>query len=236
MPLPVSLGEKATVTGSRPTGRGYPRKGVPVHCYIFLFILLSIACTTEIIVVIDPTPTPEISTYEAMLVPATPAPISTFVPVTPTPISTEIVVVIEPTPTPEISTYVRSTPTPTSTPVPEYDMELVAQGMELEFNNAMPDIDWECQSKITTEPDTPVVIYCDGISYDDQVQFTSLTFPKEIGPNSAIVRGFEKTILGQAIVSECIIIEEQRCTKDRMSIPEAVVYLVELWQTYNDIR
>ena len=39
MPLPVSLGEKATVTGSRPTGRGYP-------CirYLLLFVFLSAAC------------------------------------------------------------------------------------------------------------------------------------------------------------------------------------------------
>lgn len=113
-------------------------------------------------------------------------------------------------------------------------MELVSQGMELELNNEMPGIDWECQSKITTEPDTPVVIYCDGISYDDQVQFASLTFPKEIGPNLAIIRGFEKTTLGQAIVQECIIIEEQRCSIDRMNIQGALVYLLELWETYNE--
>ena len=115
------------------------------------------------------------------------------------------------------------------------DMELVAQGLELAFNDAMYDMDWECMSKITTEPDIPVAIYCDAISYDDHVQFTSLILPKRIGSHSTIVRGFEKTTLGQAIVLECIIIEKRVCNKDRMTIPEALVYLLELWQTYNDM-
>ena len=141
--------------------------------------------------------------------------------------TTEVVVVVDPTPT----------PAPTSTFVSETDMEVVVKGIELELSRASDNIDWECISKITTESDTPVAIYCDGISYDDQVQFASLVLPKEIGPNLTIMRGFEKTTLDQAIVQECIIMEEQRCGGEAlMDIPEALAYLLEIWQGYNNLE
>ena len=139
------------------------------------------------------------------------------------------------TPTPNHGPKPQTTPFSTSVFVSEFDMELIVETVGQRLNLAVYDMDWDCMSKMTTEPDTPVVIYCDGLSYDDEVQFTSLTFLKRIGPNLTIVRGFQKATFNQAIVQECLIIEEQRCHTDHMTIEKALVYLLEIWQTYNDM-
>ena len=206
--------------------------------YLLLFVFLAVACTPEVVVVIYPTPETSTNIPYTPVSTSTPAPTSTFVSTsTPAPTST-FVSTSTPAPTstpvPTSTPAPTSTPVPTSTPAPKLVMQGLVQELELVLNNGMSGIDWDCQAKITTDPDTPVVVYCDGISYDDELQFASFIIPKEIGPHLTLVRGLEKTPFGQAIVLECIIIEEPRCIRDRMTYPEATLYLIELWLTYND--